>query len=408
MPVAPIAITSGDSVSASVGVLVTLDGSSSTDPNGGSIIAYAWSISDKPPTSTVTLTGADTVSPTFIPDVVGTYRFFLEVTATGNLQSESDEDLAPSTAFSNISVPTDNYGWIIPAKGMMDWDTYLYNILYDCDTFTLSNVLSVNGLAGNVSIDLLSVLGEGYVVPGGIIEIPQIRGVTPSIVDDPGGDITVRGGIGNGDGDGGDLLLKGGSSPGTGSSGSIIVDSALLLQIDIPTEINDTLSVQEYISLTNRSAAPVTATNSLWGSDGTSHWADHIYWTGTVGNHHDLLRPRSTYSLLTCNASVVVGNIVYIDGSSVCQKALADNASTTNAIGIVVEKRGTTECYVVTSGEVWGLSGLTIGARYYLSDATAGLLTTTQTAVLGHYVAGMCIAITATRLLIQIWPPIQN
>lgn len=57
---------------------VTLSGSASTDANGDTL-SYQWSLTTRPAGSTVTLTGPNTVSPTFTPDVAGFYVATLTV-----------------------------------------------------------------------------------------------------------------------------------------------------------------------------------------------------------------------------------------------------------------------------------------------------------------------------------------
>jgi len=57
---------------------VTLTGSASTDANGDTL-SYQWSLTTRPAGSTVTLTGPNTVSPTFTPDVAGFYVATLTV-----------------------------------------------------------------------------------------------------------------------------------------------------------------------------------------------------------------------------------------------------------------------------------------------------------------------------------------
>ena len=137
MPVVlPIAVTAGDAVNAVSGVEWTLDGSESNDPDGGTITSYAWTLAAKPPGSSAALTTPNSVSAKFTPDVVGTYRFFLVVTATGNKTSETTQGKAPSSAFSNVSVPTANKGMIIPAVGQRDWGDHLHNALESLDDTT--------------------------------------------------------------------------------------------------------------------------------------------------------------------------------------------------------------------------------------------------------------------------------
>lgn len=128
MPVViPIAVTSGDATSAQIGVTWTLDGSGSYDPDGDPIVSYLWVINDKPAGSSATIILPTSSSATFVPDVVGTYRFFLTVTSTGSVSSETDPSKAPDSAFSNISVTTLNLELVIPATGQRGWGDTLYD-----------------------------------------------------------------------------------------------------------------------------------------------------------------------------------------------------------------------------------------------------------------------------------------
>ena len=67
------------------GVEVVLDGSASSDPDGDSLL-YSWSLKSKPDGSSATLTGADTVSPSFVADLQGLYEVQLSV-SDGELSS---------------------------------------------------------------------------------------------------------------------------------------------------------------------------------------------------------------------------------------------------------------------------------------------------------------------------------
>ncbi len=74
----PIADGGGD-LTATVNETVTLDGSNSSDPDGDQL-EYLWTSSSNPIGATVTLTNADQVAASFVPDVAGTYVFRLKVT----------------------------------------------------------------------------------------------------------------------------------------------------------------------------------------------------------------------------------------------------------------------------------------------------------------------------------------
>jgi hypothetical protein len=69
-----------------VGAPVTLNGTGSYDPNGDSI-GYLWVMTSRPFGSAATLSGALTATPTFTPDVAGSYVFSL-IVGDGSLLSQ--------------------------------------------------------------------------------------------------------------------------------------------------------------------------------------------------------------------------------------------------------------------------------------------------------------------------------
>jgi hypothetical protein len=75
----------GSNFSAQLGDSIFLDGSASYDPEGQPL-TYSWVLGSRPPGSTATLQGANTVSPDFVGDVVGFYVVNLHV-HDGVLQS---------------------------------------------------------------------------------------------------------------------------------------------------------------------------------------------------------------------------------------------------------------------------------------------------------------------------------
>ena len=65
-----------------VGSTVVLDGSLSNDPDGGDSLTYQWTFFSQPANSAAVLSGANTVSPSFVTDVPGTFTVQLQVTDT--------------------------------------------------------------------------------------------------------------------------------------------------------------------------------------------------------------------------------------------------------------------------------------------------------------------------------------
>ena len=74
-----------------------------------------------------------------------------------------------------------------------------------------------------------------------------------------------------------------------------------------------------------------------------------------------------------------VQDAVYFNGTNWI-KAQAD-AGATIGTAVVQTVTDTDNFILVTSGKITGLSGLTSGEWYFVSDATAGLLTTTESAI---------------------------
>ncbi|WP_234735385.1 right-handed parallel beta-helix repeat-containing protein [Tellurirhabdus bombi] len=92
-----------------VGQPVNLDGSTSQDSQSKPF-TFQWTITQKPAKSTVTLTGATTAKPTFVPDEVGDYEVELTVT---NADGKSTDKVViaasvsqPITLDKNITVKT--------------------------------------------------------------------------------------------------------------------------------------------------------------------------------------------------------------------------------------------------------------------------------------------------------------
>lgn len=72
------------------GASVTLDGSSSYDPDENYPLTYSWSILSKPQGSSAELSGADSVNPSFIADLLGDYVVQLVATDSAGWSSLPD------------------------------------------------------------------------------------------------------------------------------------------------------------------------------------------------------------------------------------------------------------------------------------------------------------------------------
>ncbi len=113
-----IVAEAGANQSKNVSDVVTLDGSSSYDPDNPpsfTVAEYAWTFQTMPSGSAATITGAATASPTFTPDVDGDY--VLQLVVTDSLGIGTDGDTATVTA--TAALGTDR--WVdFSATGEMD------------------------------------------------------------------------------------------------------------------------------------------------------------------------------------------------------------------------------------------------------------------------------------------------
>lgn len=88
----------------------------------------------------------------------------------------------------------------------------------------------------------------------------------------------------------------------------------------------------------------------------------------------------------TCDSSVYVGAIVRMDGNTFVN-AQADSFNNSKVIGICVSKDSATICDIQVTGFTADIfSGLVTNSLYFLSEITAGGLTTTPPSVSGQVV----------------------
>jgi hypothetical protein len=121
---------------------------------------------------------------------------------------------------------------------------------------------------------------------------------------------------------------------------------------------------------------------------------------------------------LTADATLIAGQVVYATAADHVGKAKADAAGTVRTLGLATAAITsgatggvqTSGIVTLTTGQWDALAGtsggLTFNAVYYLSAATAGLLTATATTTVGQYVKEIGIAISTTELLITTPPEI--
>lgn len=109
--------------------------------------------------------------------------------------------------------------------------------------------------------------------------------------------------------------------------------------------------------------------------------------------------------LFDCPAAVSVGDVVYISGINTVDRSLHGAPSPTpDAIGVVLDKPASTQCHVISVGDVTAYSGLTPGAVYYVSGTVPGGITNVAPSALGEKVQKAGIAASASRLYVHVSP----
>jgi hypothetical protein len=120
------------------------------------------------------------------------------------------------------------------------------------------------------------------------------------------------------------------------------------------------------------------------------------------------------------SGSIVIGTPVYVDANDGVKKGKADAVGTVNVVGLVSETSiaaagtggvQTDGILSATTGQWDAVAGTTGGLTkdviYYLSAATAGLLTSTAPSSAGQFVKKIGVGISTTEMLIQIDPRVK-
>lgn len=112
----------------------------------------------------------------------------------------------------------------------------------------------------------------------------------------------------------------------------------------------------------------------------------------------------------TSAVALVLNDAVFVDSSGELDKAKADAAGTMPCRGFcALAAAGASQpTKLQAKGLLSGLSGMTPGAKQYVSTATAGVLVETVASTAGHYVQEVGVAKTASVLLIELKQPVKR
>lgn len=128
----------------------------------------------------------------------------------------------------------------------------------------------------------------------------------------------------------------------------------------------------------------------------------YIRWNGSSmewASPSDTVEMTYTYTLVTQTLhGFSIGDVLRWDsGTSSYIKAKADNGANAEVAGIVAFIDDVNTFKLANCGRISGLSGLVSGSLYYLSDVTAGLLTTSEPVIVGRVSKPLLVAISATE-----------
>jgi hypothetical protein len=152
----PVADAGPDQIVEWTGASVDLNGSGSSDDDDDPL-TYSWVLTSKPLGSTASLTGANTATPSFTPDLLGDYVVELVV---NDGTDDSDPDTVTITV-QDTTAPTPTAS-LVPVGGDDD-DGQLFRVEYSCDdncdasptitSATLNGVPVANGQIVKLDLD---------------------------------------------------------------------------------------------------------------------------------------------------------------------------------------------------------------------------------------------------------------
>ena len=176
---APVA-DAGRDQSIHAGQTVNLDGSGSFDDNTATAsLLFAWSFTERPAGSAATLTGAGTATPSFVADLVGTYRLQLVVTDEGGLSSDPDEIVISSANLAPTADAGADAGGVVGFSSDLD-GSRSSDPDGDLLAFAWSFVQTPTGSTASLT-------GEGTDMPSFVPDLPGLY-VVQLVVSDPFGD----------------------------------------------------------------------------------------------------------------------------------------------------------------------------------------------------------------------------
>ncbi len=180
-----------------------------------------------------------------------------------------------------------------------------------------------------------------------------------------------------------------------------------------------TVSVLAAADIPNLDTAKITTGTFAVARLGSGSPVANTYVDGGTGAWTALPADPSITALTNGEASpFIVGNVVYSSAAGTVKKAQANALATSRVMGLTLTATAAAGSATIKTGEVVTLTtgqwdaiagttgGLTFGTPYFLSAATAGLLTATAPSTTGQQWVQVGIGLSTTQMEIQICGPI--
>ena len=130
------------------------------------------------------------------------------------------------------------------------------------------------------------------------------------------------------------------------------------------------------------------------GADGNA------YWSGSAGGGG----ASSSIPVTQTAHGFTIGTLLRYDGGlQKYVKAQANNGTNADVIGVVSSVTDASNFTITTQGLIQGLSGLTAGASYFLSDTTAGAFTINEPTGIGTISKPVLLAVSSTAAVFSNW-----
>lgn len=162
------------------------------------------------------------------------------------------------------------------------------------------------------------------------------------------------------------------------------------------------------------SSSPLTTKGDLWGfstvdaripigANGYVLTADSgealgLKWAAAAGGSGEAI----SKTIAQTAHGLSVGNAIYVSAADTYAKAKADATGTADVVGVVSAVPDADNFTFIEAGVITGLSGLTAGSFYFLSEATAGLLTSTAPTAETEINKPVMVATSTTSGVVQI------